>query len=757
MRSRSRITAAVASDAFERVAAEQKPTQGTIVSYTCHPPRRTEGFVFIQMLAVLMVGAALAGVMGYTFLSMTRSGTAVQSLVSNKRLLAQAAFTLAAEGKDSDGDTFWEAPAGIASALNGDGWDVPATSAAPKADDLGTKFRYCAWKNKTATAAPATGVDAATSTAATSGRLIGDLATASPSSITLAVISAGVDKVFQTTCADAKAKTLKGDDDMRVMNSSQLAQGINTGMADVGSPVADLTELYALPTAVIKAGQVRVVRCNDTAAGCAASQKPGAAYLNKTGVTGQVNWVLNSGSGGVATADDYAAVLALSGVDGDLVVAKDTGAVYYMNTAGTPKWQYITTSSYGGRFTATTPAAGPVAVSVLGDNPLPSKTIVTILGGPAYTVGTPVAVGSAPPWPPLNFAGAMATTSITNDTFKVNSVGNVQTAAWGPFTYEVTISDGISTLASSPFRFSLEIVEWAVSSGFALTSGGTMNVAGPFLGLGTTLLATPQAGERTEADCAALPGSLDAWAWVPAMNIPTVGGGSSAQSLLRVPPFCVMRFPAIQGTAGNSTKAVPATSASTATPWVNISWNTLTAASNPCNTMTGVTNASLMKESQWLAIAHNMVGVPANWVDGVVDSAGGMYQGLRDGSVAVAQPATYVPSGSQRREKFLSRGGVTVFDIGGHLVQWTFNDLPGNNSALFDAPLPLVHVAAPYNLGTMGMGAYLPANYPLSGNSPGYAAMRSGQWALDNGDGPFLFLTDVPSRAGADIGFRCTL
>jgi alpha-tubulin suppressor-like RCC1 family protein len=76
------------------------------------------------------------------------------------------------------------------------------------------------------------------------------------SSVVFAVISGGPDKIIQTTCAQAKAGAVQGDDGMRVMTVAQLNQGVG-GTQYWGDPVASLTALNALNTAALKNGQQR--------------------------------------------------------------------------------------------------------------------------------------------------------------------------------------------------------------------------------------------------------------------------------------------------------------------------------------------------------------------------------------------------------------------------------------------------------------------------------------------------------------------
>jgi hypothetical protein len=735
----------------------------------CHPPRRSSGFIFVQLLAGLMMVVTLVGVLGYTFVSMSRSSVVAQTRVSTKLLLTQAAYALAGEANDTESDTFWEAPAGVSSALNGDGWDVPAASAAPKLDDRGTKFKYCAWKNKVATAAPAPGVDAATSTAATSGRLIGDIATASDLSIVLAVISAGDDKIFQTTCANAKAASLKGDDDMRTMNGKQIAQNIGGGLTNIGASVADLTELYALPASVIKQGQMRVVRCNDTTAGCTAAQKPSAAYINKSATPGQANWALSSGSGGgITKAANLAAVNALAGVDGDVVIAKDTGAVYYYKTTNTPKWQLITTRAQGSTFASTTPAAGPVAITVLKDTALALRSIFTIGGGgPPYTIGPPVPVAAAPAWPPLNFAVTTATTTNANDTLKVSSTAKVQNAVWGPFSYDVTVTDGFGALPSSPFRFSLQIIDWLASDGYnarflqkpIIVDAGPASCPAGWLAVPSTYIPSTKGTSTT---------SLGTY-FDSDQNAGTTGVGAPAAGITPVPGFCVMPFAAVDDGTGTAATATTTNAYNTKLPYLA----SILTGESKCSTVkdangNAVTGAKLMRETQWEVIAHNLAGMGPNWTAGVVgglsDTSNHLIQGLRDNTVSSLQPATCTPtcgSASNNRTHKLSTG-QTIYDMGGHVAQWVWDDLVIPSTPYMDSStIPQGVAAGPFASATRGMGN-TPDPSAAGGGWGSQYFNRGGsynQGVATNGIFSTFTVTSDQNliTSPSPTGFRCTL
>ena len=244
-------------------------------------------------------------------------------------------------------------------------------------------------------------------------------------------------------------------------------------------------------------------------------------------------------------------------------------------------------------------------------------------------------------------------------------------------------------------------------------------------GYGTRSLACPKIAGPAPASC-----PTD-WVGVPSMDIPT--GPSTTRN---VPAFCVTKY--IPGNVSNV-----ATSSASATPWVTINW---TDAQAKCAAST--TGGRLIRESEWLAIAHNLTGVDANWSGGAVDS-GDIKAGLYNNEATSAQASTGVQAAG--RQRTLSTGDV-VWDIGGNVWQWTFNDLTGNSSGQYGTSMPVEQVAVPYASQTRGMGYY-----PAAGtNWSGYAPIRGGYWDNGTGAGPFRLYGNAPSDAGSSIGFRCT-
>lgn len=124
---------------------------------------------------------------------------------------------------------------------------IPVASLAPKVDAWGNNFGYCTF---TAT---------------------------SQSSPVFALISAGANGTFQTTCTQALSGVTGGDDGVRFKTVATIKQGVG-GTLYYGDPVTNVSDLATLTS---RAGETRLVK------------SVGLTYVNPTGNTGASNWVLS--------------------------------------------------------------------------------------------------------------------------------------------------------------------------------------------------------------------------------------------------------------------------------------------------------------------------------------------------------------------------------------------------------------------------------------------------------------------------------
>jgi hypothetical protein len=284
---------------------------------------------------------------------------------------------------------------------------------------------------------------------------------------------------------------------------------------------------------------------------------------------------------------------------------------------------------------------------------------------------------------------------------------------------------------------------------------------------------------------------------VPAMTIPADVGQS-----YNVPAFCVMQYVA---SPSNTTAAAQAIFGDTHTPtfrviatyqpaeraegftlsnntgykpksdavgkpWTYISYYEAAAACNSMGMSPGGKQIRLMRESEWMAIAHNAVMVNENWSGGKVD-VGDLYRGvgallsdIEPYKTSGAQPASIGDHAGtdQQRTKFLTNG-QTVWDIGGHMYQYTYHDFPEAWTYGRFGNLVRHQQAAPYNSSTRGMGVIYDTlagggfTLPYSGWSTKFP-MRGSDWKNDFLKGAFhIAAVQTPSFSGSESGgFRCS-
>ncbi|GBG16045.1 dihydroorotase [Novimethylophilus kurashikiensis] len=156
----------------------------------------------------------------------------------------QAVYQLVAESYDVDNDATIEAPAmKLGTGLGtSDGGVIPDTSSAPKTDGFGGTLGYCVWDNGTLTSS--------------TGRLAG---TTAAGAVSLAVISYGLDNVFQTTCADLAQGIVRGDDYAFWMTTNQVTTGASSSTSTYwGAPASSYAALSGLAAGSLHDGEVRI-------------------------------------------------------------------------------------------------------------------------------------------------------------------------------------------------------------------------------------------------------------------------------------------------------------------------------------------------------------------------------------------------------------------------------------------------------------------------------------------------------------------
>jgi len=193
---------------------------GNILYYRCKKPRsiktqnnKEDGNIFFALFgAIALVGILGAGVMTFmkgplaTSVRLTRQNTAETQMALGAQVAVMAAANTASSG-DCDSDGYVEPlewrDAGASPKPTGGGL-VPMSIGMTKKDPWGTEYGYCAWDYGTFGAVGCGG--------GTEKRLQG--ASASGAYPVVALVSAGSDKVFTTTCRTFAAADVNTDGDL---------------------------------------------------------------------------------------------------------------------------------------------------------------------------------------------------------------------------------------------------------------------------------------------------------------------------------------------------------------------------------------------------------------------------------------------------------------------------------------------------------------------------------------------------------------
>jgi type II secretory pathway pseudopilin PulG len=201
------------------------------------------GIVGIILVALVVVG--ILSYLGSTAFSVIVGGNQRINLsTQSSQTLTQAAYTLVTEARYNASGI----PVALAYAsgdINGGG-SIPSNSAAPKIDSFGSSIGYCT-NNASLQSEPV-----------------------------FAVVSAGRDKTFNTTCAQALLNNFQGDDKVIVKSVANIMQGVG-GTVYFGDPVNTVSDLGLL--ANVKPGQMRTVLSD------------GSVWTNPTGSVGESSWV----------------------------------------------------------------------------------------------------------------------------------------------------------------------------------------------------------------------------------------------------------------------------------------------------------------------------------------------------------------------------------------------------------------------------------------------------------------------------------
>lgn len=197
------------------------------------------------------------------------------------------------------------------------------------------------------------------------------------------------------------------------------------------------------------------------------------------------------------------------------------------------------------------------------------------------------------------------------------------------------------------------------------------------------------------------------------------------------PSFCVMKYEARR--IGPST--VPVSQSFGGSIFITTQQNAI----NYSRTVANCTSCHLMKESEWLTIAQNVMSVASNWSGGSVGS-GYIYSGHNDGSPSSPQDADgsddgngYIYTGndisngkSQRRTLMLSNGQI-IWDLAGNISEWV-------DATIANGQQPGLSSDVDYSYKEWNDNNFVINGFPSS-SMPSYANPAASGWTSANGIG----------------------
>lgn len=181
-------------------------------------------------------------------------------------------------------------------------------------------------------------------------------------------------------------------------------------------------------------------------------------------------------------------------------------------------------------------------------------------------------------------------------------------------------------------------------------------------------------------------------------------------------------------------------------PWV---WITYAQACRACE----ASGWSLIRESQWLAIAHLLARHPENWTGGAV-GAGKLLQGLHKASFDYPPAGLLMPhSDKENRWKTLSNHH-RLCDFGGNAWSWIYDDIQGapNGTARIVEPDSPSLTTSPYPPREKGMGIRPTDRRAWDGR----ALIRGGSWRGGKDTGAFALYAARTPFGYRSVGFRAT-
>ena len=242
------------------------------------------------------------------------------------------------------------------------------------------------------------------------------------------------------------------------------------------------------------------------------------------------------------------------------------------------------------------------------------------------------------------------------------------------------------------------------------------------------------------------------WIRVPATSLPGSG--------IAVPTFGVMKYEA-RGTN-------PPVSTPDGNPYVASGGMSTTNANNYCKSLGA--GYHLITEAQWLAIAHNAIGVAKNWTSGAVGTGkvmrGAPYANTTGLAASNDDANGYLGvTGVENRRTIILSNGEVIWDLAGNIAEQTWCDSDrigcGTDGTALVSYMDLTNPAAELNTITLANADMLPGSYTDAANNIGLGThasstiLRGANYYGDRG------LFSIRTYSGGLIvsfnaGFRCT-
>ncbi len=584
--------------------------------------------------------------------------------------------------------------------------------------------------------------------------------------------------VFDATAPGVTIALAAGQPALMNVDTASFTVTFSEGVTGFGDNLADITVsgpvVPGFSVTEISSTTYRVDLTGMTTDGAYSVQIPAAVASDAAGNA-------NTGSSGVVSVTrDTIAPLATISTDGSQQNPTNTTPVNFglsfsetiqgnwtanmsnAGTAGPVTWAFTTSDTDLRIFTIE-------ATNMTGQGtilPALDPTGLTDQAGNPLTVdvtAAPVTYDSQPPTVGISSIRVGPTTDLTPIPVNVTFSEAVSGFAAGGVTVKNGIMGGFTVISATDYSFQVTITG-SGSPLVEIAANGAADAAG-----NGNLAAPPFTCVVSGADGSDVTIDGSTYVLVPRSTLP--------DATTVVPAFYCGKYPATAGPVnaagafyvneGNYNIAATTGTRQAATlaagyPWVYIS-------QADARTACTAAGGALISENQWLSIAHQTLGLAANWRDGTIGSTeasgGGFYRGLYKPGLPRAQPAIGgdigfdpPPASVTYRIKKLPNN-AEVWDIGGNLLQWvdlTMSATSYTGTAIKGAwfetnsgSLTNVNIKTPYTNANSVGAIYINVTTDTCG------FMRGLSWSFSEAGAFGLYLGLPGTNTNNDIGFRC--